>query len=95
MDTFKSRRVGNAKTTRPSAGTATNSADLVLVKEADSPIHRSNNETKLEDSLWIGPCKIGTALQRGLSVEAQMEGRKNARPSGIHENDQALSRQTT
>lgn len=49
------RHAVNARTTRPSAGTATKLRDLVLAMEADSTFHRSSSKGVLEHEEWTGP----------------------------------------
>lgn len=94
-DRVESRQAATARTTRPPAETATIPGDLVLVTEVDSTIHRSSNKSKLEHEQSTGQWKVGWILQRGLSVEPEMEGRKKRPLTGTHKLDQAIVCETT
>lgn len=69
------RQAANARITRPLTGMSTRPDDLVLVKKVNSTIHRSRNRDKLDHEPLTGPWKVGSVLQRCLSVEVEMEGR--------------------
>lgn len=75
-DRVESRRVAKAKMTRPSAETATNPGDLVLIKEVNRALSRSSTKRNLKHRQRTEPCKAGAVMQRAMSVEGKMEGRK-------------------
>ena len=81
------RLKANNKITRESAGTVSQTGDLVLVKESSSNVERNGSGGKLEHERWTGPWKITNVLNAGLIIEEVMEGRstrtRHVSPGGI------------
>ena len=70
------RAKGNAAISRPSAGGTVNEGSLVMVREADSTLHREDRNPKLVHEKWTGPWRVTEIIQAGLSMVVKMQGRK-------------------
>lgn len=72
----RQREAANARIARTSPGAKAEVGDKVLVKEADSTLHRDGLHPKLAHDHFTGPWEVINVVREGLSFTVRLHGRQ-------------------